>query len=105
MTDNITTKKMLNRLRGRFEQFRYMNIEDFIELLLSCTDYKITNYQHEATQAFIINSRNQFTFCNNNPFEEENTITRRGIRKLYTEYYNKLTPLLKETRKITYTKF
>ena len=85
---NYITKAKLNLIRQRIERFRYMKLTEFIDLVLSCFNYQITYHQPSSTKTLIINSRNQFTFCNNFPYEEEKTIRSRGIHKLYTEYYD-----------------
>ena len=85
---NYITKAKLNRIRDRIERFRYMKLTEFIDLVLSCFNYQITDHQPSSTNILIINSSNQFTFCNNSPYEEEKSIRSRGIHKLYTEYYD-----------------
>ena len=85
---NYITKAELNRIRERIERFRYMELNEFIDLVLSCFNYQIKDYQAASTNTSIINSSNQFTFCYDFPYEKEKTIRSRGINKLYTEYYD-----------------
>ena len=85
---NHITKAKLNRIRERIERFRYMKLTEFIDLVLSCINNQITDHQPSSTNTLIINSSNQFTFCNKSPYEEEKTIRISGMNKLYTEYYD-----------------
>ena len=64
---NYITEAKLNRIRERIERFCYMELHEFIDLVLSCFNYQITDHQPSSTNT--INSSNMFTFCNNSPYE------------------------------------
>ena len=82
---NYITKAKLNRIRERIERFRYMELNEFIDLALSCLNYQLTDCHASPTNTLIINSRKEFTFTKSVDHDKE-TISKLGISKICQEY-------------------
>ena len=82
---NCITEAKLNRIRERIERFRYMELNEFIDLVLSCFNYQLTDCHASPTNTLIINSRKEFTFTHSVDNDKE-TFSKPGISKICQEY-------------------
>ena len=62
-----------------------MELNEFIDLVLSCFNYQLTDCHASPTNTLIINSRKEFTFTNSVDNDKE-TFSKLGISKICQEY-------------------
>ena len=83
---NFITEEELNIIRERIARFSYMDLKNFVDLVLICFINQITDNQLSSTNTLIITPSKKFTFCNNYYCEFASSINIKGLVKLCREY-------------------